>query len=109
MNTWQDVLLQSMKPGVEFKIITAGRGVGKSQISEYLQNWYAIFGDEMKFQKLDGPVLVDDKPWYTVTCGYEQAKWLREQDKDQWYEHQGGRRVFDISEPVYLMLGIKFK
>ena len=117
LNQWQknpcnEISLGGYTKG-ELMVITAGRGVGKSQINQYLQNWYAIFGEQMPaFSKIDG-ALVDGEQWYTVQCRKDVSKWVRTLDNKHWYEHidQRGyidRNMFDMHEKLYTMLAVKF-
>lgn len=118
MNDWQknlcnEIMLGGITKG-ELIVMTAGRGVGKSQLNQYITQWQSIFGDQEY-----GPVieivdsaLVDDEPWYTIQCHKTPAAWIRQQRKQgQWYEHPQERffkDMFDVSEPLLIQLRLKF-
>ena len=65
---------------------------------------------DTKFTTITGATLVDDKPWYQIICTLDIARWLRAQDSDQWCELPSyrARALFDISEPLYLIMGMKW-
>lgn len=108
MYPWQERLfLDLSKSKHELVIMTSGRGVGKSIVREEYMKWKQIFGDQ-GFSRLQGPLMVDGKPWYVINCNQSAAQWLRQQDKTQWYEHQGTLHVFDVSEELYLMIRLKW-
>lgn len=53
--------------------------------------------------------LVDGKLWHTITVNKFAAKWIREQSKDHWYEHQSNNvAVFDISDKLFLLLKVRW-
>lgn len=66
-----------------------------------------------KFTTITGATLVDDEPWYQITCTADVARWLRTQNPDQWFELQAypvmARALFDIAEPLYLIMVMKWK
>lgn len=56
---------------------------------------------------------VDDQPWYVIrTYRSDVAAWLRSQPQDQRHEYGGGEerhgRIFDVAEPTYTMLCLKW-
>ena len=116
MNDWQTDLFKTflgMTQG-EMYTITAGRGIGKSQLNQYVANWQAIFAEEEygPVVKVVDNALVDGEPWYTIQCHKAPAAWIRQQRKEsQWYEHPEERffpSMFDVSEPLLIQLRLKF-
>jgi hypothetical protein len=117
LHPWQSKLLTDFqaggfKPG-ELMIISAGRQTGKSQITRYMADWQELMGEKYPYRKLtQSPV--DGQMWYTIRCNSEVARWLRDnQDVNHCYEHidpswQVERNTFDVSETVYIQLGLKF-
>lgn len=65
-----------------------------------------------KFTTITGATLVDYEPWYQITCSTDVARWLRTQDPSQQYELSSyplrPRALFDIAEPLYLIMGMKW-
>jgi trehalose-6-phosphatase len=109
MCPWQERLLNDLvKSRHELVIIASGRGVGKSIVREQYMEWKKLFGNN-GVARLQGPLMVNGKPWYVVNCGQSAAQWLRQQDKNQWCEHEGTLHVFDVSEELYIMLGLKWQ
>lgn len=56
---------------------------------------------------------VDDQPWYVIrTYRSDIAAWLRSQPVAQRHEYGSGEerygRIFDIDEPTYTMLCLKW-
>ena len=64
-----------------------------------------------KITTITGATLVDGEPWYQVTCTADVARWLRTQDPNQQYELSSypNSALFDIAEPLYLIMGMKWK
>ena len=111
-NLCNEIALGGIAKG-EMLVYTAGRGVGKSQLHMFLNNWLSIFGEQMPaFSKITG-ALVDGEQWYTVQCNKEVSNWVRTLDETHWYEHidQRGyinRNIFDMHEKLYTMLAVKW-
>lgn len=97
----------------ELAVMTAGRGVGKSNIVNFMKEYYAIFGEPVPaFKRLSG-AMVDGEQWYTVHCNKDVAKWVRTMEQHKWQEHIDQRgyinmSTFDMHEKLYTMLAIKF-
>lgn len=109
LTDWQKNLFDGFKPG-EMMIISAGRNTGKSQMSQYLNQWESIFMPP--FRKTTSAV-VDGETWHTVRCDTQVGKWIRTQDPKFWHEHIDQnwmvyKNTFDIHEKIYTMLGVKF-
>ena len=54
---------------------------------------------------------VDDRPWYVIrTYRSDVAAWLRSQPLSQRYEYGQERhgQIFDVDEPTYTMLCLKW-
>jgi hypothetical protein len=111
MQSWQADMLKKME-GIrhgEMFVISAGRQTGKSQLNllyQQYQQWQNV-----GFETHGGATLVDGEPWYQISCTNVIARWIRTQDKTQWYEDPGVRyrSMFDVSEQLYLMLGMKWR
>lgn len=107
---WQEQILEGVKAG-EMKVIYTGRQTGKSLMSQYLNQWSDIFETLPAFEKLDAET-VDGKPWYTVACRKDVSAWVRQQPKDQWYEHKQQARhqrgVFDMPESLFIIMSMKW-
>lgn len=108
-----DIETGGFKAG-EMMVMMAGRGTGKSQVNQYLQNWYAIFGENKMpaFSKMTGAI-VDGEQWYTVHCRKDVSKWIRTLDEKHWQEHIDQRgymdfNIFDMHEKLYTMLAVKW-
>lgn len=102
MYEWQEKLLQGFRKG-EMMVISAGRQTGKSYVSQL----YPLFKNN--FYVVDGPVDVDNSPWYTVKCNTVVASWIRTLDKTVWYEHSSTFPMFDVDEATFVMLNLKWK
>lgn len=102
MYEWQEKILNGFSKGEKF-VISLSRQSGKSYVNEMVKLY------NQKFYKVDGPVDVDNEPWYTVKCDLEIALWIRTLDKSLWHEHQSTIPLFDINNAVYLMLQLKWK
>ena len=74
-------------------------------------NYYNFKISSPKFTTITGATLVDDEPWYQITCTADVACWLRTQDPNQQYELSSypNSALFDIAEPLYLIMGMKWK
>mgnify|MGYP000718105426 FL=1 len=66
------------------------------------------------YRKIDS-VLVDGNRWYTIKCNKEVAAWIRTLpgEHTQWYEHLDSSwyintNKFDITEQVYMQIGLKW-
>ena len=59
---------------------------------------------------IEKDTLVDGEKWYTVITGHEAAKWIREQDRELWYEADGvfSSSVFDIHYELLFIMKIKW-
>jgi hypothetical protein len=113
MQPWQEKLLVDiesggLKPGEMF-VMMSGRNIGKSVLNEHYKTWKHLFNIGGPYTRMEGPSMVDGKPWYVVSCGADAAKWIRKQDSSQWYEHSGIPSVFDISENLYILMGLKWQ
>lgn len=117
MHPWQERLIIDLesggiKPG-EMMVMMGGRRTGKSHIVQYMAQWQEFMGEKIPYKKLDQS-LVDGETWYTVKCNSEVARWLRDnQDVNCCYEHiepswQVERNTFDVSEAMYIQIGLKF-
>jgi hypothetical protein len=101
---WADIETGGVKPG-EMMTITAVRGTGKSlmnKMNKLLDRPYWLAGE---------PVAVDGEPWRSVVCINGVEHWIREQDPKLWFETSdpnSGGRVFDIAEPLYLLLMLRW-
>jgi hypothetical protein len=111
-NLWAALSGSGVKPG-ELMITFAGRQTGKSQIAQYMADWQELMGEKYPYRKLtQSPV--DGQMWYTIRCNSEVARWLRDnQDVNHCYEHidpswQVERNTFDVSESMYIQIGLKF-
>lgn len=77
-------------------------------------DYYNMMWKQKPFIKIDS-ALVDGSQWYTVDCNKEVAEWVRglpNPDVD-WYEHIDQdwmlhKNKFDVSERVYLQIGLKW-
>ena len=111
VHPWQEDMLKKME-GIrkgEMFVISAGRQAGKSQLNELYHLWQQQV--DFTFEAYGDSTLVDGEPWYQIGCNGEVARWIRTQDESQWYEHSGVRyrNLFDVSEQLYLMLGMKWR
>ena len=110
LKSWQMDLLKKLnggyKPG-EMTIISSARRTGKSYYNEFMTNWNEIHNITIK--KI-GQAVVDNSVWFSVQCNTEAAKWIRNQNKDFWYEHSNAKvfSVFDIHEKLYTLLQLRF-
>lgn len=53
--------------------------------------------------------LVDGEPWYTIIAARESAAWVRQQDRNQWYNHSTATiNLFDISEDLLIIMKLKW-
>jgi len=56
---------------------------------------------------------VDGDTWYVVQVNPRVCPWIREQNKDLWYEHIDQRwykvaNTFDVHEKLYSMLALRW-
>ena len=104
MQVWQIDMLDKMSTykGRGFVQIT-GRNTGKSMMAEMMLNRpYWAAGE---------PVSVDGEPWRSVVCINGVERWIREQDPELWVDVSDPNslgRVFDIAEPLYLLLMLRW-
>jgi hypothetical protein len=108
---WQVDMLKKME-GIrkgEMFVISSGRQSGKSMLNTVYQQW--VDTGRANFETHGGSTLVDGHPWYQISCSAEVARWIRTQEKTQWYEEPTVRyrSLFDVSEQLYLMLGMKWQ
>jgi hypothetical protein len=92
-------------PG-EMMIFSSGRRTGKSYYNQMLM-------DQTQSYKDITHATVDDYEWYTVKCNKETAAWVRQQNKDMWYEHIDSnwtiyKNMFDMHEKIYTMMLLKY-
>lgn len=59
----------------------------------------------------DGPVLVDDEPWYTVYVGQNVVGWLDTYAPTEFYWHYHDRTysLVDVPEKLYMLMVLKWK
>jgi hypothetical protein len=106
MQLWQMDMLDKMSKYKGRGLIQAtGRGTGKSMMNNMTkllnQPWWAA-GE---------PVAVDGEPWRSVVCINGVEQWIREQDPKLWVDVSDPNslgRVFDIAEPLYLLLMLRW-
>ena len=112
IHPWQQRIFNGIRTG-ELCVWTGGRQVGKSQLTQYMADWRELMGEKYPYRKLT-QAPVDGTMWYTVKCNSEVARWLRDnQDVNHCYEHiepswHVERNTFDISEALYIQLGLKW-
>lgn len=104
MNVLRNVT-EGIHPG-EMRIFSGGRQTGKSY-----HNYMSI--EQIYSYRNVAHATVDDHEWYTVKCNTATATWIRQQNKDMWYEHIDSKwtvykNMFDIHEKIYTMLQLKF-
>lgn len=109
--SWQpdilDQITKGFKPG-ELMLYSAGRGTGKSAISQWLD---AVQKNSVNYT-IEARAQVDGEPWYTVRI-YEPhvIRWLRSQDSSQ-YDHLKSDHpmitLVDMHEQLYTMMVLKF-
>ena len=92
-----------------------GRQTGKSQINQYINQWYDMQEQQQPKCKIISSAEVDGKAWHTISCRKEVSMWIRENstENDSWYEHIDDkwtvhRNMFDVSEELYMMVVLKF-
>ncbi len=119
MEPWQQQIFNKLqaggvKPG-EMTIMMAGRQTGKSQIKQYLNQWYDMQEQEQPKCKIISTAKVDGKTWHTIACRKEVSMWIRETgvENDSWHEHIDSNwtlhsNMFDISEEFYMLVVLKF-
>ena len=94
----------------EIMLISAGRQTGKSMLNQYYNSM--IINQMHSYQDITHAT-VDDHEWHTVKCNNKTAVWVRQQNKDMWYEHIDSnwtvyKNMFDIHERIYTMLQLKY-
>jgi hypothetical protein len=96
--------------GNEIRIISAGRGVGKSMLSAmtYVNGVLQEMPKAIPFEVLARSE-VDGEMWYTVKCTREVGSWVREQLKEQWVNHINSSWLFhennfDIDRELFALL-----
>lgn len=104
MNILRNVT-EGIHPG-EMMIYSVGRRTGISYYNSMLLEQTHSYRDVAH-------ATVDDHEWYTVKCNIETATWVRQQNKEMWYEHIDSnwtvyKNMFDIHEKIYTMLQLKF-
>ena len=107
---WQMKMINNFSAGSdprEMVLISSGRQTGKS----YYYN-KMMMEQTASYQNITHAT-VDDHEWYTVKCNKETAAWVRQQNKDMWYEHIDSnwtvyKNMFDLHERIYTMLQLKF-
>ena len=83
----------------------AGSGTGKSlmnNMNKLLSRPCWVAGE---------PVSVEGEPWRSVVCINGPDHWIREQDPKLWVDVSNpnyGGSVFDIAEPLYLLLMLRW-
>lgn len=92
-------------PG-QMMTFSSGRQTGKSYYNTMIIEQIHSYRDVTH-------ATVDDYEWYTVKCNTETATWVRQQNKEMWYEHIDSnwtvyKNMFDIHERIYTMLQLKF-
>lgn len=92
-----------------------GRQTGKSLVNQYLQQWHSMQEAIAPKYKIISQALVDDKPWYTITCQKDVSMWVRENgvENTDWFEHidtswHVHKNVFDVCEEFYMLIVLKF-
>ena len=92
-----------------------GRPTGKSQVVQYHQQWYSMQEAIAPKYKIISQALVDDEPWYTISCHKEVSIWVRENgvEHTDWFEHIDSKwhihkNVFDVCEEFYMLIVLKF-
>ena len=109
LRSWQMEILKNLSGGIhpgEMMIFSSGRQTGKSYYNSMLIEQTQSYRDITH-------ATVDDHEWYTVKCNKETATWVRQQNKEMWYEHIDSnwtvyKNMFDIHERIYTMLQLKF-
>lgn len=111
IHPWQKQILNGIRKG-EMCIWAGGRQTGKSQIARYMADWQELMGEKYPYRKLT-QAPVDGVMWYTIKCNSEVANWLRDHQGDHCYEHVDQswhveRQTFDVSETMYIQIGLKW-
>ena len=106
MQLWQMDMLDKLSTYKGRGLIQiTGRGTGKSMmnnLTKLLVRPYWAAGE---------PVSVDGEPWRSVVCINGVDHWIREQDSELWVDTSDPNSfgsVFDIAEPLYLMLMLRW-
>lgn len=63
---------------------------------------------QLDLKQTIGPFTVDDQDWYQIRVGIEVSEWIRLQPSDQWWEHPGDWRWFDIDARLLTILILKY-
>jgi len=119
LKTYQQAVLDKLNQGGfkqdEMAIFSSGRQTGKSQINQYINQWYSMQADREPLHKIINSAEVDGKTWHTIACRKEVSMWIRENgvENDSWYEHINDkwtvhRNMFDVSADLYMMVVLKF-
>lgn len=119
LHSYQQALYDKLSSGGfkqgEMMIYSSGRQTGKSQINQYINQWYSMQADREPLHKIIDSAKVDGKTWHTIACRKEVSMWIRENsiENDSWYEHIDDkwtlhRNMFDVSEELYMMVVLKF-
>jgi hypothetical protein len=101
---WADIETGGLKPR-EMMTMSAVRSTGKSMmnnLTKLLDRPYWVAGE---------PVAVEGEPWRSVICLNGVEHWIREQDPSLWINVSNVNSlgsVFDIAEPLYLMLMLRW-
>lgn len=113
---FMDIESGGWKPG-ELVVMTAGRGTGKSMITQYFKNWHMIFDEPQPAYKILTTATVDGSQWYTVTCTRDISIWIRETFADledkQWFSNIDEKwminmNTYDMHEELYTMLQLRW-
>ena len=64
------------------------------------------------FEKMDS-ALVDGDLWYKVQVIPKVTRWVKEQNKDLWYDHKTPNNykvldTFDVHEKLYTMMAVRW-
>ena len=93
-------IIGGYKPG-ELVVFAGGRRTGKSMINQMVTLPKFSITDQAQ---------VDGATWYTVFCNYEVSDWLRNQNKEWYYQAPSTAfwSKFDIHEKLYTVLALKW-
>ncbi len=116
IHPWQLNMLDKIMTGVkhgELMVVSPGRQLGKSTINKMIYDHESMMLEAVPFKNA-GKAMVDGEMWYTIKCNTRVAEWIRTfPEKGNWYEHVDTnwyvhKSMFDITEQLYIQLGLKF-